>query len=81
MKLRLEIDVDAESLVDDGTLPSRYSTFDLNSEVAEVRKEILEQLKEIGGWTVIRGGIGIYFLERGEGKSEEPVGFNVKETK
>ena len=77
MKLRLEIDLDEESLIEDGTLSSHNTSFELRSEIAEIRKEILATLVESGRWTVERGQAGIYFLIR-DSKANKEVAMGFK---
>lgn len=76
MKLRLEIDIDEQSMIEDDDSDIDKSPFELRSEVAELRKEILATLTESGRWTVERGNAGIYYLASRDDKNKEAsVGF------
>ena len=74
MKIRLEIDVDEESMEDDDLTP-----FEARNKIAEVRREILATLSDSGRWTVERGQAGIYFLASSDKAEEASMGFSVKE--
>lgn len=70
MKIRLEIDVDEESMEDDNLTP-----FEARNKIAEVRREILALLSDAGRWTVERGQAGIYFLASSDKAEEASIGF------